>query len=99
MGKVKQHMENLRKKNKGLRNMAYICQKMSFIGGILWLINILLFFVECFSGGTRLHSVKLLLEGYGGALIAAIVPILMLYFMGGVIYLLLDIEANTRKTQ
>lgn len=85
-------------KYKGLRNIAYICQKMSIVGSILWILNILLFFVQYFSGGMRFPNVRSLVEGYGGALIAAIVPILMLYCVGGFIYLLLDIEANTRKT-
>ena len=39
-----------------------------------------------------------LIASYGGALIAAIVPVLLLYGAGGVINLLLDIEQHTRKS-
>lgn len=83
-------------KYKGLLNVAYICQKMSLIGSVLWVLNVILFFIQLFSEGMKL-SLRAMVESYGGVLIAAIVPILMLYAVGGVIKLLLDIEANTRK--
>ena len=85
-------------KYKGLRNAAYICQKLALIGGVLWLLNSIFFFVQYFSDGMQLPNIRDVIEGYGGALIAAIIPILMLYNAGGVINLLLDIEANTKKS-
>lgn len=84
-------------KYKGLRGAAYICQKLGLIGGVVWLINVVFFFIQYFSEGMRFPDVRSLVQGYGGALIAAIVPVLMLYAVGGLINLLLDIEGNTRK--
>lgn len=84
-------------KYKGLRNIAYVCQKLAIIGGVLWVINVIVFFVQYFSSGMQLPDFRTLVGTYGGALIAAIVPILMLYNVGGIIYVLLDIEANTRR--
>lgn len=84
--------------HKGLRNAGYICQRLAILGGILWLLNCLFFFVEYFSAGIRIPNFHEIIAGYGGALIAAIVPILMLYCVGGVINVLLDIEVNTRKS-
>ena len=83
---------------KGLRNAAYVCQKLAFFGGILWLINAVIFFWQYFSTGMRIPDFRSLIDSYGGALIAAVVPILLLYAAGGVVNLLLDIEANTRKS-
>ena len=85
-------------KYKGLRNAAYICQKMGLLGGVLWVLNAIFFFIQYFSDGMKIPDVRSLVEGYGGALIAAIVPVLMLYAVGGVINLLLDIEVNTKKS-
>ena len=85
-------------KHKGLRNAAYICQRLAIIGGIVWIVNCLIFFVQYFSAGMRLPNFHEMIQGYGGALIASIVSILLLYAAGGVIGLLLDIEANTRKS-
>ena len=82
---------------KGLRNAAYICQRLALFGGIFWAINVAIFFVQYFSSGMKFPDFRSLVEGYGGTLIAAIVPILLLYAAGGVINLLLNIEANTRK--
>lgn len=84
-------------KYKGLKNAAYLCQKMGILGGILWVINAIFFFIQYFSEGMKFPDIRVLVEGYGGALIGAIVPILLLYAAGGVIYLLIDIEANTKK--
>jgi hypothetical protein len=84
-------------KYKGLRNAAYVCQKLAILGGVLWVINAVIFFIQYFSGGMCLPDFRGLVEGYGGALIAAVIPILMLYNVGGIIYVLLDIEANTKK--
>jgi hypothetical protein len=84
-------------KYKGLRNAAYLCQRMGILGGILWILNAAFFFFQYFSEGMKVPDIRSLINGYGGALIAAIVPVLMLYAVGGVINLLLDIEANTRK--
>ncbi|HZY10880.1 MAG TPA: hypothetical protein VFF29_06965 [Bacteroidota bacterium] len=86
-------------KYKGLRNAAFICQKLAFLGGIIWVINSVLFFIQYFSAGMQFPNFRDLVSTYGGALIAAIIPILMLYNVGGVIYLLLDIEQNTRKKE
>jgi hypothetical protein len=83
---------------KGLRNASYVCQKLAIVGGIFWAFNAVVFFWQYFSNGMRLPDFRSFIEGYGGAIIAAIVPILLLYAAGGVINLLLDIEANTRKT-
>jgi hypothetical protein len=85
-------------KYKGLRNAAYICQRMGLLGGVLWLLNAVFFFVQYFSEGMKIPDIRVMVQGYGGALIAAIVPVLMLYSVGGVIGLLLDIEANTKKS-
>ena len=85
-------------RNKGLRNAAYVCQRLAIVGGIVWLINCIMFFVQYFSSGVRLPNFREVIEGYGGTLIAAIVPILLLYAAGGAIGLLLDIEANTRRS-
>ncbi len=85
-------------KNKGLRNAAYICQRLAIIGGIVWLVNCAIFFVQYFSGGVHIPNFRDVIEGYGGALMASIVSILLLYAAGGAINLLLDIEANTRKS-
>ena len=82
---------------KGLRNAAYTCQRLALIGGVLWVLNAIFFFFQYFSEGMKMPNFRALIEGYGGALIAAIVPILLLYAAGGVINLLLDIETNTRK--
>lgn len=84
--------------NKGLRNAAYICQRLALFGGVLWALNAIFFFVQFFSDGMRLPNFRSVIESYGGALMAAIVPILLLYAAGGVINLLLNIEANTRRT-
>ncbi len=83
---------------KGLRNAAYVCQKLAIFGGILWVINVVVFFWEYFSMGMRFPDFRELINNYGGTLIAVIVPILLLYAAGGVVNLLLDIEANTRKS-
>jgi hypothetical protein len=91
-------MELMMEYRKGLRNAAYVCQRLGILGGILWIINCLFFFVEFFSNGAHLPNFREVIAGYGGALIAAIVPIIMIYCIGGVVALLLDIEANTRKS-
>jgi len=83
---------------KGLRNAAYICQRLAIIGGILWGLNAVFFFFQYFSDGMKLPDFRSLIATYGGTLIAAIVPVLLLYAAGGVINLLLDIEANTRRS-
>jgi hypothetical protein len=84
-------------KHKGIRNVAYICQKMSIIGGIVWILNVIFFFIQYFSAGMKIPDIRDVMQSYGGALIAAIVPILMLYAVGGILYLLIDIETNTHK--
>ena len=83
--------------HKGLRNAAYVCQKLALFGGVLWIINVVLFFVQYFSAGMQWPNFRMFVEGYGGGIIAAIIPILLLYAAGGVINLLLKIEENTRK--
>ena len=83
--------------HKGLRNAAYVCQKLALFGGVLWVINVVLFFVQYFSAGMQWPNFRVFVEGYGGGIIAAIIPILLLYAAGGVINLLLKIEENTRK--
>lgn len=83
--------------NKGLRTAAYVCQRLAVLGGVLWALNALFFFVQYLSDGMRLPNFRAVVETYGGTLIAAIVPILLLYGAGGVINLLLTIEANTRR--
>ena len=85
-------------KFKGLRNVSYLCQKLGMLGIILWIINAVIFFISFFSQGMRMPNFRDLVEGYGGTLMAAIIPILLLYAAGGVINLLLDIEVNTRKS-
>jgi len=84
-------------KHKMLRNVAYLCQGLAWIGAILWILNAIIFFYTFFSSCTGIPSFKDLLTNYGGGIIAAIIPILLLYAAGGLIYLLLDIEQNTRK--
>ena len=51
---------------KGLRNAAYVCQRLALIGGVLWVLNCFFFFAQFFSAGLRLnfHDV---IENYGGA--------------------------------
>lgn len=83
--------------HKGLRTAGYVCQKLALVGGVFWAINVVFFFWQYFSEGMRLADFRTLIEGYGGTLIAVIVPILLLYAAGGVVNLLLQIEANTRK--
>ncbi|MBI1807181.1 MAG: hypothetical protein HYR76_09045 [Ignavibacteria bacterium] len=83
--------------NKGLRNAAYLCQRLALLGGVLWVLNAAFFFVQYFSEGMRVPDFRVLISNYGGTLIAAIVPILLLYGAGGVITLLLKIEGNTRR--
>jgi hypothetical protein len=83
--------------NKGLRNAAYLCQKLAIFGGVLWVINVVIFFFQYFSTGMQWPNFRAFVEGYGGGIIAAIIPILLLYAAGGVINLLLKIEENTRK--
>ena len=83
--------------HKGLRNAAYVCQKLAIFGGALWAINVVIFFVQYFSAGMQWPNFRVFVEGYGGGIIAAIIPILLLYAAGGVINLLLKIEENTRK--
>jgi hypothetical protein len=85
-------------RHKSLRNAAYVCQRLALLGGILWALNCVIFFIQYFSAGMQIPSFREVVEGYGGALIATIVSILLLYAAGGVIGLLLDIEANTRKS-
>ncbi len=85
-------------KHKGLRNAAYICQRLALIGGAVWAVNCVIFFIKYFSAGMQLPNFRDVIESYGGALIASIVSILLLYVAGGAIGLLLDIEANTRKS-
>ncbi len=84
--------------HKGLRNAAYICQRLAVVGGILWALNAIFFFVQYFSDGMKIPDFRSLIQSYGGTLIAAVVPVLLLYAAGGVINLLLDIEANTRRS-
>lgn len=83
---------------KGLHTAAYLCQKLAIIGGIIWIINVIIFFVQYFSEGMKWPDFRIFIEGYGGGIIAAIIPILLLYSAGGVINLLIKIEENTRKT-
>ena len=83
---------------KGLRNAAYVCQRLAMFGGILWILNAVVFFIQYFSDGMKLPDFRSLIAGYGGTIIAAIVPILLLYAAGGAVNLLLDIEANTRRS-
>jgi hypothetical protein len=64
----------------------------------LWALNAIFFFVQYFSDGMKLPDFRGVITTYGGTLIAAIVPVLLLYAAGGVINLLLDIEANTRRS-
>ena len=85
-------------KHKGLRNAAYLCQRLALVGGAVWALNCVIFFMQYFNAGMRFPNFREMIEGYGGALIASIVSILMLYAAGGAIGLLLDIEANTRKS-
>ena len=85
-------------KYKGLRNAAYICQRLAIVGGVLWVLNSGMFFIKYFTAGAGLPNFHEMVEGYGGALIATIISVLLLYAAGGVIGLLLDIEANTRKS-
>jgi hypothetical protein len=91
-------MDQMMDYHKGLRNAAYICQRLGILGGVLWIINCLFFFFEFFTSGPHIPNFREIIAGYGGALIAAIVPIIMIYCIGGVVNLLLDIEANTRKS-
>ena len=84
--------------HKGLRNAAYVCQRLALVGGVLWVLNAIYFFVQYFSDGMKVPDFRSLIEGYGGTLMAAIVPILLLYAAGGVVNLLLNIEMNTRRT-
>jgi hypothetical protein len=83
---------------KGLRNAAYICQRLALVGGILWVLNSVFFFIQYFSDGMRMPDFRALISSYGGTLIAAIVPVLLLYAAGGAINLLLEIEGNTRRS-
>jgi hypothetical protein len=83
---------------KGLRNAAYVCQRLAIVGGVLWALNAAFFFFQYFSDGMKVPDFRSLISSYGGTLIAAIVPVLLLYAAGGAINLLLDIEANTRRT-
>lgn len=85
-------------KYKMLRNVAYVCQGLAWIGVLLWLINAIIFFYTVFFTAAGFPNIRDIITGYGGGLIAAIVPILILYAAGGLIYLLLDIEQNTRKS-
>ena len=90
-------MDMVKEYNEGLRKAAYVTMKLAVIGGIVWLLNVVFFFIEYFSQGVRLPNFRELIAGYGGALIAAIVPIMLLYMVGGIANILLDIEKNTRK--
>ena len=83
--------------HKSLRTAGYVCQRLALLGGVFWALNAVFFFVQYFSDGMRLPDFRTLVASYGGTLIAAIVPVLLLYAAGGVVNLLLDIEANTRK--
>jgi len=84
-------------KYKGLRTISYICQKLAILGVVLWVLNAIFFFIQYLSEGFQLPDIRGFIASYGGTLIAAIVPILLLYAAGGVISLLMDIESNTRK--
>jgi hypothetical protein len=81
---------------KGLRSVAQFCQRLGILGGVFWVINALFFFVEWFKN-MSLPDVRGIISGYGGALIATIIPIVLIYAVGGVINLLISIEENTRK--
>ncbi len=70
---------NFIERYKGLRNAAYICQKLVIFGGMLWIVNAVIFFWQYFSTGMKFPDFRLLVDNYGGALIAVIVPILLLY--------------------
>ncbi|MBI4546495.1 MAG: hypothetical protein HY707_00835 [Ignavibacteriae bacterium] len=83
--------------HKGLRTVAYVCQKLAVLGGVFWGLNAIFFFYQYFSDGMKMPDFRSLIASYGGTLIAAIVPVLLLYAAGGVINLLLNIEANTRR--
>ena len=84
-------------KYNGLRNVAYVCKRLGLLGGVLWFLNSIYYLVEFFSGGLRLPNIRETIASYGGALFASLIAVLLLYAVGGVINLLLDIEANTRK--
>jgi hypothetical protein len=84
-------------KYKMLKNIAYLCQGLAWIGGVLWIVNAIIFFYTYFTSKIDLPKIGDLVTGYGGGIIAAIIPIILLYAVGGLIYLLIDIEHNTRK--
>ena len=84
-------------KYNGLRNVAYLCKRLALLGGVLWFLNSIYYLVEFFSGGLRLPNIRETIAGYGGAIIASLVAVLLLYAVGGLINLLLDIEENTRR--
>ncbi|MBU1298133.1 MAG: hypothetical protein KKF20_00025 [Bacteroidetes bacterium] len=88
----------MKSKYKMLSNVAYVCQGLAWIGVLLWIINAIIFFYTFFSSGPGISTVKDIIANYGGGIIAAIIPILLLYATGGLIYLFLDIEQNTRKS-
>lgn len=81
---------------KGLRSVAQFCMRLGILGGVFWVINAIFFFIEWLKNWS-LPDVRGIISSYGGALIATIIPIVLIYAVGGLINLLIAIEENTRK--
>lgn len=92
-------MEKTSDPHKTTRNVAYLCHGIGLLGLIFWIINGIIFFIGYASEGFKSSNLREMIANYGGALITAILPIILIYAIGSVLYLLLDIEENTRKPQ
>lgn len=92
-------MEKIQDPHKTIRSVAYLCHGIGLLGIIFWVINGLVFFYQFASRGFKSPTLRELVITYGGALITAIIPIILVYAMGSLLYLLLEIAENTHKPQ
>ena len=90
-------MEKVQDPHKTIRNVAYLCHGIGLLGIIFWVINGLIFFYQFAARGFTSPTIRELIINYGGALITAIAPIILIYALGSVLYLLLEIAENTHK--
>jgi len=92
-------MATVQDPHKTIRGVAYLCHGIGLLGIVFWVINGLVFFYQFASRGFKEPTPRELVINYGGALITAIIPIILIYALGSVLYILLEIAENTHKPQ
>ena len=84
---------------KRIRTVAYLCHGLGLLGLVFWVINGIIFFIGYATQSDKSPNLREMVANYGSALITAILPIVAVYAVGSVLYILLEIEENTRKPQ